>query len=251
MRQWWLTQQEPGSWWRPCSLPVRVSQHCEWEYGLWARQSGSDPTSTTYINEAWVHHLAPLSLHFCIWPNGLSSVACLRGWAEELLSLCPLGVVQNLSVQALSSIFCCSPGLSECSSSSLWWKLQHLSQTTYFFFSFDGSNDTELAPTIWLPGIFNRKTKIVFLELSPAMVLQLLAWNCQISLKHRLSAKSSSGGRDFTCNPFILPAPSPPPSNPILLGSTLYHACSAAWENKGFILTPFGGAQWCGGRLEI
>ena len=55
---------------RACVLPGSVlSFHfrCGKDpLGLWARQSGSDPTSTTYISEAWVHHLAPLSLHWKI-----------------------------------------------------------------------------------------------------------------------------------------------------------------------------------------
>ena len=92
---------------------------------------------------------------------------------------------------------------------------------------------------------FNRITKIVFLELSPARVLQLLAWNCQNKPETQAFCQILFGRQGFHMQSF-LPAPSPPPPNPILLGSTLYQPCSSGLGKQGFILAPFGRAQLCG-----
>ena len=92
---------------------------------------------------------------------------------------------------------------------------------------------------------FNRITKIVFLELSPARVLQLLAWNCQNKPETQAFCQILFGRQGFHMQSF-LPAPSPPLPNPILLGSTLYQPCSSGLGKQGFILAPFGRAQLCG-----
>lgn len=78
---------------------------------------------------------------------------------------------------------------------------------------------------------FNRKTKIVFLELSPAIVLQLLAWNCQNKPETQAFCQILFGRQGFHMLSFHSARTIPTPIQP---NSSWQHTVSALlqWPGK-------------------
>lgn len=77
---------------------------------------------------------------------------------------------------------------------------------------------------------FNRITKIVFLELSPARVLQLLAWNCQNKPETQAFCQILFGRQGFHMQSFLSPLTIPTPTQP---NSSWQHTVSAVLQRPG------------------
>ena len=77
---------------------------------------------------------------------------------------------------------------------------------------------------------FNRITKIVFLELSPARVLQLLAWNCQNKPETQAFCQILFGRQGFHMQSFLSPRTIPTPTQP---NSSWQHTVSAVLQRPG------------------